>query len=288
MTKIGPRLQRYLQTKRDPSGSLHAFMGSIERTAEQIARATIEKMVGANRDALQKEFTKAMEAELSKFPKRLRAIEEEFGKALKLKIDTLPHLKGESGKDGKDGRDGKDAEDPYQPLADVDYPSIRSVEALIANAQDTIYRRLKNEGFSASQVKAEIQKAFTDLSRKGTSVVAAIARGLEALTGNARLSYGALRNTPDVHSGIRHTLHRGGGTGKQTYYYDLSDLCDGVTKVFAIPSNTRVVSVVGTDSPAGAYRPAVDWTGSGTTSLTLTAAVAAPTRGATLYIIYVV
>jgi len=72
----------------------------------------------------------------------------------------------------------------------------------------------------------------------------------------------------------------------QTYYYDLTDQCDGVTKSFTVPANNRIVGVFGTQFPI-IYRPLVDWTGSGTTTLTLTDEVGAPETGQTLYILYV-
>ena len=72
----------------------------------------------------------------------------------------------------------------------------------------------------------------------------------------------------------------------QVYDYDLTDQCNGVTKVFTIPANIRVVGVFGTQEPKN-YRPGVDWTGSGTTTLTLTDEVGAPQTGQTLWIQYV-
>lgn len=79
---------------------------------------------------------------------------------------------------------------------------------------------------------------------------------------------------------------RVGGGGNIVEYYDLSDLCDGATKSFAIPYNRRILEVKSTQAPI-VYRPSVDWTGSGTKTLTLTSEVDAPQQGQTLYIIYV-
>lgn len=78
----------------------------------------------------------------------------------------------------------------------------------------------------------------------------------------------------------------GRGTGSPTQYYDLSSLCDGNTKAFSIPANSRILGVFSTQAPM-TYRPTVDWTGSGTTTLTLTDAVTAPQTGQTLWILYV-
>lgn len=77
-----------------------------------------------------------------------------------------------------------------------------------------------------------------------------------------------------------------GGGGSIVEYYDLTALCDGSTKTFAIPSNRRILSVHSTQFPV-TYRPGVDWTGSGTRTLTLTSEVGAPQAGQTLYMIYI-
>lgn len=79
------------------------------------------------------------------------------------------------------------------------------------------------------------------------------------------------------------TIHRGGSS---PLYYDLSSLCDGVTKSFTIPSNSSVIWLGGTDAPTGQYRRTTDYTVSGNT-LTLTSEVIAPQVGATLHLIYI-
>ena len=73
---------------------------------------------------------------------------------------------------------------------------------------------------------------------------------------------------------------------KESFYYDLTDQCNGILKEFTVPSNKQILGVFGTQFPVN-YRPVVDWTGSGTSTLTLTAEVGAPQTGQTLYIIYV-
>lgn len=78
-------------------------------------------------------------------------------------------------------------------------------------------------------------------------------------------------------------VHRG---GTSVLYYDLSSLCDGVTKSFTIPTNSGVVWVGGTDAPAGQYRKTTDFSVSGNT-LTLDAAMLAPSTGATLHLLYI-
>lgn len=84
-------------------------------------------------------------------------------------------------------------------------------------------------------------------------------------------------------------MHGGGGTsaGSITYSIDLSAQCNGVNKVFTVPANTNFVQLSGTDAPQ-IYRPTIDYTGTGTTTLTLTGQVNAPSNGATLILLYVV
>ncbi len=77
----------------------------------------------------------------------------------------------------------------------------------------------------------------------------------------------------------------GGTTGVITYSYDLSSFCDGVTKTFTVPANSGFILLSGSDAP-NIYRPTVDYTGTGTTTLTLDALVNAPSLGATLVLTY--
>lgn len=77
-----------------------------------------------------------------------------------------------------------------------------------------------------------------------------------------------------------------GASGSAPQVYDLSSFCDGVTKTFTVPTNSSILGVWSTQFPHN-YRPLIDWTGSGTTTLTLTGEVSAPATGQTLYIIYV-
>lgn len=88
---------------------------------------------------------------------------------------------------------------------------------------------------------------------------------------------------------IEELMHGGGGSsgGSITYSYDLSSQCDGVNKVFTVPANTNFVQLSGTDSPI-IYKPITDYTGTGTTTLTLDAGINAPSSGATLILLYVV
>jgi len=82
---------------------------------------------------------------------------------------------------------------------------------------------------------------------------------------------------------MRQNMRQGsrmGGGGSTILTYDLTP--DGSTKVFTIPSNRRVLGVFGSDFP----QATLGFTGSGTTTLTLTAANA-PSAGSELWILYV-
>jgi hypothetical protein len=140
---------------------------------------------------------------------------------------------------------------------------------------------------SVEEIAKDLQKSidFTQYAEK-------IARALETLKGVSQLDYYALKNRPGVKmyeqdGTTKRTMMRGGsGGGKESLNYDLSDLCDGVTKTFPIPSNKRVLGVWGTQAPAGGYVPVTDFTRTSTT-VTLTATVMAPEAGQTLWLIYV-
>jgi len=83
-------------------------------------------------------------------------------------------------------------------------------------------------------------------------------------------------------------MHGGGsssGTVSLTYSVDLSGQVDSVNKVFTVPANDAFILLTGTDAPF-VYRPVVDYTGTGTTTLTLDAGVNAPSLGSTLILTY--
>lgn len=68
--------------------------------------------------------------------------------------------------------------------------------------------------------------------------------------------------------------------------YNLTSQCNGVLKSFTVPQNREIIGVFSTQAPIN-YDPSKDWTGSGTTTLTLTDEVGAPLEGQTLWIIYI-
>lgn len=79
-----------------------------------------------------------------------------------------------------------------------------------------------------------------------------------------------------------------GGGGSSTQVYSLSSQLNGSTKSFTIPTNTAIVGVFGSSAPF-VFDYTTDYTGSGTTILTFTASVDAPSAlasGQTLVVQY--
>lgn len=193
----------------------------------------------------------------------------------------------------KDGKKGDPGTNGTTPKAGTDYPTKKQMEAMV---DDAVGACLKELGTGERMTQEDVRRIATELQSTFDPVAnaAKIARALETLQGSDALDYYALKNRPGVklydEEGKKLlSRHRGGGSvagGSEALNYDLSAETDGVTKVFTIPANTRVLGVFGSQAPAGNYRPLVDWTRSATT-LTLTSEVAAPEAGQTLWLIYV-
>lgn len=99
-----------------------------------------------------------------------------------------------------------------------------------------------------------------------------------------------IKNLPTVDTRLfqqRGSVRMGRGTSSPVMVYDLTAQVGG-TKVFSIPSNSRVISVMSTSFPM-IYRPIVDYgtSGSNNSVLTLTDQVAEPEAGQTLLVLYV-
>ncbi len=209
-----------------------------------------------------------------------------------LKHITLPR----NGRDGLNGRNGRDADEEAitravlerlpKPKAGKDFPSYDQVRALVASAAESTTLKFVPTDDKISEIATRVFSAleFTDHAEK-------IARALEGLTGEKRLSYAALRDAPGVklYDGAKKgatragRLHRGGG-GSPIYGYDLSSQCDGSNKTFSVPTHSRAIMLIGTDTPI-VYKPTTDYSVTGTT-LELTSAVPAPLSGATLIFEY--
>lgn len=270
-----------------PKTRLHLAARNLRGPDKTIMQAAAKAFYEAVVSSIEGDLARAREAGLKQLEEILSEFAGEAKKELRKKIDSMPHLKGDSGytpikgkdyQDGKTPQKGVDFHDGYTPEAGVDYPSFAQIGDMVAKATGTLKEELLKNGMTKEAVSATIAVLLSNLD------AGKIARALEKLTGTDRLDYEALKNRPGTPVGERHVLHRGGG--RETYYYDLSDQADGSAKTFAIPTGVRVVDVRGTDAPNGTYRPNVDWTAAAG-QLTLTNEVAAPSEGATLYILYV-
>ena len=66
--------------------------------------------------------------------------------------------------------------------------------------------------------------------------------------------------------------HGGSGGGVTPLAYNIGPFLDGATSIFTIPANSAIIQISSSSAPFQ-FDPAVDYTGSGTTTLTFTAAV---------------
>lgn len=286
--KVGEKTRRWMMLRQNGEQAFLNELSAMDSKTEKAAGDSIEKLKSKWETTIRNLYRAAARL-IDEMEPRLQ---KEFEAMAEEKLNSIPHLKGEPGEPAKtpvkgvDYFDGEPGEPGKTPVPDIDYPTIGSIKKFI---EGEIASNLQGheKGMPAESVMKAITKAFEKIDPE------VIARALETLKGEKRLDYEALKNRPGTPVGgeRQRTLHRGGGSsasGAQTYEYDLSDFCDGSTKMFTIPTNTRIVAVLCTDAPAGFYRKTVDYTGTGTTTLTLDAAVAAPNTGASLSVLYVV
>lgn len=164
-------------------------------------------------------------------------------------------LKGDPGRPGNDGRTpikNIDYFDGKTPIAGIDFPFPK-------NGED-------GKSYSAKELQAIIQDY---LEEQKFSKNFASKNELANLRATMMLNYGG---------------HGGNGV----FYYDLSPYLDGVTKVFTIPSNTKILQVTSSSAPV-VFRPIVDYTGSGSVTLTFDAAIDASAMlasGQTITLLY--
>ncbi len=197
------------------------------------------------------------------------------------------YFDGEPGKPGTDGVDADEEKIVERVLALLPPPKEISPEQLREAAAFEVSKILLGKKSPSEedirQIAEKVQKTFSPSEHAKD-----IARALETLQGRERLDYHALKNLPVIPKGEKEgrTLHRGGGGGLNTYTYDLSASTDGSTRSFTVPTHTRAILLICSDFPT-AYRPTTDFTTSGVT-LTINAAVPAPSSGATLLFLYAV
>lgn len=193
-------------------------------------------------------------------------------------LDAVPEpKKGDKGDPGEVGS---------TPMAGVDFPTHKEIEVMVGKRFAEFFGA--KEEMSVKEMSKFVESAMREMFSPAT-----VARGLEKLKGEKKLSYTALKDRPNIPGtpiGTKKTnKQRGGGGGSggsSVAAYDLSDELDGSTKSFTVPSNTNFLMLVSTQAPQ-VYRLTTDFTGSGTTTLTLTAEVDAPTKGQTLILLYV-
>lgn len=294
-----PRLKTYARAKRDPAMAIALEMERIEKDLE--AKIMAKVSASFNSSVLKEAFAdfRGIDGTTPVKGKDYFTNEE---------IDEIVRIIQGSIRTPEDGMDAdedriieavlskiqipqprepKDGKDGNTPIAGIDYPTEEQIKALISTEISYLFSiKPKEKGITKDEINQMIGKIQQKIDWKENAKE--IARALETLKGREKLDYNALKNLPDLDKKeSKNGIMRGGG--EKTEYYDLSSLTDGVTKVFTIPANKKVLLVLGTDSPAGQYRQTVDYTVSGTrnTTLTLTSAVSAPTAGATLHIIYV-
>lgn len=199
---------------------------------------------------------------------------------------------GVPGPRGRPGLNGKPGKPAPKLKPGIDYFTPSQTKALVEASVKNMFEMKKQLDkdtppvITRDEVNRLIGMMMEKIDFKRHAVK--IARALETLRGKDQLDFSALKNVPSFEKSEASLKGRRmvRGAGESTLYYDLSALCDGVTKTFTIPSNKRVLGVWGSDFPLS-YRPSVDWTGSGTTTLTLTADTPAPSQGANLFILYV-
>lgn len=252
------KLQRYRAFEIDPPRAMFQFL------EEMRAELTERK---AQLDKLERHITSIAKGKDASTP--VKGVDYYTPQELRDIVNYI-HAQIRIPKDGKPGRDGKNGTTP----------SNKSIRNLIKQELSNLPTNAPLAPTIVNSITERVQEQVDFTARAKE-----IARALEGLKGAERLDYRSLKNIPGVAAYSDKPIHRGGGS--ETYYYDLSSLTDGATKSFTIPANTRIVWVGGSDAPGGQYTQTTDYTGSGTTTLTLTSAVAAPSQGATLHIIYV-
>jgi len=112
---------------------------------------------------------------------------------------------------------------------------------------------------------------------------------LEILKEDDRLDKNAVKGLEDYEEVVKSSKQKqifsiGGGSRNAVEFTDLSSQLNGVLKTFYVPKR-RFIALFGTQFPV-IYRPDIDYTGSGTGTLTLTSEVSAPASGQTLILLH--
>jgi hypothetical protein len=287
--KVGPKTKLWLISQQYKGDERTVIRLAAERFYELVIDLLNPRIEAATKKLEQ--ITEEARAKIGNIPDEVTAEANKIVAKKIIEIETKPQLRGEPGPPGnspeplKPGVDYMTRDESLRYLAELNKQVFTKTETekLIGTAMSDLFTSIDKLSLSPEAIK-KLQKSILD-----ALPIEQIVRAMEALPEKTKLNYDTgLRNKPiNSEAPSQRVLHRGtSGQGTQTYHYDLSNLCDGVTRAFEIPINTRVLDVGCTDAPNGRYRPQVDWTVAGTT-LTLSNDVAAPTEGATLYILYV-
>lgn len=217
--------------------------------------------------------------------------------------------KGDAGNEGRDGRDGRDGINPTIESAATIAERLNALEGVldakvIKNLPEFNIKDLKRGGKSQLSLE-DIKGARLDRANGGynmndqrwhgggggttgtpglnVQVDGAIEGLLQTLNfvagNNMTITYSVVGGVPTI------TFNSTGSPVTSALAVaDLSPQADGSNKIFTIPTNTSVISLISSDAPF-IYRQGTDYTVSGTT-LTLIGTVSPPSAGATVLVEY--
>lgn len=231
---------------------------SILKQILQFEKKLLDKNTTASDDlrqsfsVLSRRMEDSSSASIATLQKEMMAM---VGRALDVidaKANSLTQPKnGEHGADGLDGHTPTKAE-----LTAIIKPLIPKVENGMDGSPD-----------SGTEIIGKINKEEDTLIKK---------EKVEGLADIELMARSAQANTNVFHN-----------SGSFVYDYDLSDYLNGVLKTFTLPSNAKVITVLGSSAP-GIFRKTVDYTTTSST-ITFTSAIDASTTlasGQTVVILY--
>lgn len=148
-----------------------------------------------------------------------------------------------------------------------------------------IIRKIPASKNGKSPTNNELNFLIKEFIPSTESIVNEVIAKIKTLEGFNRIPVSAI-NMPE-RGQIDQRWHGGGSI---VMYYDLSSKLDGTTKVFTIPTNSKIIQITSSSAPF-VFRPTTDYTLSGTKSsnLTFTSGIDASTQlsqGQSIIIIY--
>ena len=185
---------------------------------------------------------------------------------------------------------GKDGADGVTPIAGVDFPTPQQVQkAIVAQVKKIPVPEdgktpVKGVDYFTKEDITEIVQAVPIEELPAPVIVDKI--NSLPLKPDKQIDASHIKNLPTA---IRKAVRRSavkqvGGGGTELRVYDLSASTDGVTKTFTVPEFVTAIMLTGTDFPLF-YRKTVDFIATDTT-LTIDAAVPAPSSGSSLFFWY--